>query len=51
MKTRQLARGSQFEPRHIRKVVAPDDGGDPIGMTGNDMAAEFVADLQARVRG
>ena len=37
---------SQLEPRHVGQIVARDDGGDAVGMAGDDMAAEFVADFQ-----
>ena len=29
---RQLARGSQLEPRHIRQIIAPNNGGDAISI-------------------
>ncbi len=43
---RQFPCGAQFEPRHVRQIVAPDDASDAVGVTGDNMAAEFVADLQ-----
>ena len=43
---RQFARGSQLEPRHVGQIVARDDGGNAVGMAGDDMAAELVADFE-----
>ena len=43
---REFARGAQLEPRHVGQIVARDDGGDAVGVAGDDVAAEFVADLQ-----
>ena len=44
--TRELRAASQFEPRHVGQIVTRDDGRNAIDMAGDNMAAEFVADLQ-----
>ena len=43
---REFARGSQLESRHVGQIIARDDGRDTVGMAGDDMAAELVADFQ-----
>ena len=48
MKRASCARRAQHEARHIGHVLARDDVREPVDMAGDQMAAQFVADLQAR---
>src|SRR4029453_18372341 len=43
---RKLARAAQLEPGHVRQIVPRHEGGDAVRMAGDDVPAEFVADLQ-----
>ena len=46
MKRDKLRRRAERQPRHVGQILALDQFGEPIDVAGDDVAAEFVADLE-----